>query len=400
MRRVRRLRERPDAVEDARASLLGLVGRVEERARGADVGSAALRTLRTALPFRQKFRLDLLLFEWTKGRAVPLSVLDRLRMLRHGFLSSSYYLYGFGERRNYADYVSEYQKMAYTAHINGARRRLLDDKFAFHEALSSRGFGDRLPALFGALGGERTSVDDLGAADVLELLDRGEKLVLKSATGAGGAGVYVCDSTDGGYVVNGVDVSASTVRSLVDSLEGYLVTAYCEQAAYAAGIYPHAANTVRVLTMHPGDGAFVAAAVHRFGTVASGGVDNWSRGGIAGEVDRETGAIAPATRYPVDGEVRRFESHPDTGARIAGRRVPGWDRIRDGILELADAFPDVPYVGWDLLVTAPGEFVVLEGNNQPDVDLIQVNGPLLADERVVDFYDRFVDDERWPPARS
>lgn len=381
--------------------MLERMRRARERARTEGVGSFAYETVRSTLPFRDRFRLDLLMFEWTKGRTVPLDPWNRLRMLRHGFLSSSYYLYGFDERRNYGDYVSEYEKMAYTAHINGRTRTYLDDKFEFYAAVRSRGFEDALPDLFGAIRGGREGVEDIDADDVLELLDCGEKLVLKGATGAGGSGVYICESEGDGYVVNGDTVPASEVRSVVASVRGYLVTEFNEQAEYAAEVYPNSPNTVRVLTMHPGDDdPFVAAVVHRFGAAGSGGVDNWSRGGIACEIDEDRGELRRATRFPFDGELRWFDSHPDTGARIEGRSVPGWDRIEASVLELAEAFPDMPYVGWDLLVTDPGEFVVLEGNNQCDVDLIQANEPLLADDRVVEFYDEFVDSERWPPSES
>lgn len=381
--------------------MLERIRRARERVRTEGVGSFAYETVRSSLPFRDRFRLDLLMFEWTKGRTVPLEPWNRLRMLRHGFLSSSYYLYDFDESRNYADYVSEYEKMAYTAHVNGRTRTYLDDKFEFDAAMRSRGFGDALPTLFGAIDGGREDVEDVDADRVLELLDGGEKLVLKSATGAGGSGVYICESDDEGeYVVNGDTVPASEVRSIVASVEGYLVTEFNEQAEYAAEVYPDSPNTVRVLTMHPGDEPFVAAVVHRFGVESSGGVDNWSRGGIACEIDDETGELRRATQFPFDGELRWFEAHPDTDARIEGRSVPGWDRIEASVLELAEAFPDMPYVGWDLLVTDPGEFVVLEGNNQCDVDLIQANEPLLTDDRVVDFYDEFVRSDRWPRADS
>ncbi|MFC6824193.1 sugar-transfer associated ATP-grasp domain-containing protein [Halopelagius fulvigenes] len=383
--------------------MLERIRRARDRIRAAGVGSFAYETVRSSLPFWDRFRLDLLMFEWTKGRTVPLEPWNRLRMLRHGFLSSSYYLYDFDERRNYDDYVSEYEKMAYTAHINGRTRKYLDDKFEFYAAMRSRGFGDRLPELVGAIDSGREDVEDVGADRILELLDGGERLVLKSATGAGGSGVYICRVADDGegYVVNGDAASASEVRSVVSSVEGYLVTEYNEQANYAAEVFPDSPNTVRVMTMHPGDDdAFVAAVVHRFGSAASGGVDNWSRGGIACEIDEETGELRRATRYPFDGELRWFEAHPDTGSTIEGRSVPGWERVREEVLELAEAFPDMPYVGWDLLVTGPGEFVVLEGNNQSDVDLVQANRPLLTDDRVVDFYDEFVAADEWPPGGS
>lgn len=244
-------------------------------------------------------------------------------MLRHGFLSPSYYLYGFDEHRNYSAYVSEFEKMAYTAQINGPKREILDDKIAFHEAIRDRGFGDRLPTLFGAIRGGRDEVEDLSVRRILDLLDGGEALVLKGARGAAGAGIYICEAVGGDYVVNGSIVTAAEVRSIVESLEGYLVTEYCEQDEHVAAIYPGSPNTIRVLTMRSSDDLFIAVAVHRFGVDRSWGLDNWSRGGLSAKIDVETGELGPAAQFPFDGKVRWSDVHPETGTTITGRNIPG-----------------------------------------------------------------------------
>jgi hypothetical protein len=49
--------------------------------------------------------------------------------------------------------------------------------------------------------------------------------------------------------------------------------------------------------------------------------------------------------------------------------------------------PLTPYIGWDVVVTdTHGSFRVVEGNSSPDV-INQTHEPLLADERVVRFYE-------------
>ena len=62
--------------------------------------------------------------------------------------------------------------------------------------------------------------------------------------------------------------------------------------------------------------------------------------------------------------------------------------IRDRVLEVANARPFVPYVGWDVVVTGDdGEFSIIEGNSYPGLKSIQVHGPLLTDDRVERFYE-------------
>lgn len=61
--------------------------------------------------------------------------------------------------------------------------------------------------------------------------------------------------------------------------------------------------------------------------------------------------------------------------------------MRAGILALAGRLSFLPYVGWDVVVTERGH-AVLEGNHYCDVNLLQVHGPLLRDERVRALYAR------------
>lgn len=75
------------------------------------------------------------------------------------------------------------------------------------------------------------------------------------------------------------------------------------------------------------------------------------------------------------------------GARIEGVEVPRWQAIRDEILNMAAALPETPYLVWDLMVTSPGEFVVIEANNSAAVRFPQLHRPLLADPRVRKFYE-------------
>jgi len=208
--------------------------------------------------------------------------------------------------------------------------------------------------------------------------------------GNGGAGVFVYERRDGAHVVNGVLV---TPNDLGRRLGGgvWLVCAYVEQADYARTIFPDVANTIRVLTMYDDEAgqAFAAAAVHRFGTRAQGptAVDNWSRGGLTAAIDLAGGCLGRAYGFPSAGGLVTHATHPDTGTPIEGAVVSGWPAVRDGIVALATRLPFLPYVGWDVVVTDEG-YQVIEGNRRPDVNLLQVHRPLLADPRVRRFYER------------
>jgi hypothetical protein len=306
---------------------------------------------------------------------------------------------------------------------------VVNNKLAF--ALLFGAFADRLPALYGVLRdghvyrdyptvaappgapGDETPTTDateaattdateaLAAANeaeptrtaagpwVASVLDAAGRLVLKPVYGFGGDGVHVCRSAGDGVVVDGERESRAAFVDRIDALDDSLVTAYVDQADHAARLFPDATNTLRVVTLRDPDTGdpFVADAVHRIGTRRSAPVDNWSRGGLSATI-RDDGTLSPGAQWlPDRGVVRWFESHPDTGERIVGTPVPDWEPIREGVLSMARAMPYLPRVGWDVLPTGDGEFVVLEANAHAATRTLQVHGPLLRDDRVRRFYE-------------
>ena len=323
----------------------------------------------------------------------------RLWLWRHGFLSQAHVLYGEDgiTAENHHRYLSSYQRDL-TQRINGRWGEALENKLLFHQLLDS--FPQRRSTVHGHLmDGRYTPVDAEGpaarganAADrVVTLLDENGRLVLKPTYGTIGKRILMCEHTDNGYLIDGEMRSRESFAAPIADLDEYLISEFVEQAPYASALYPDAPNTLRVLTMiDPASGEpFVAAVAHRIGTDRSAPLDNWSRGGLSAAVDRDTGELGEAVQYPYDGHRERHASHPDTDAPIAGVSIPGWPTIREGILDIAAGCSQIPYVGWDLVITGEGEFTVIEGNNCSGVRVFQVHEPLLDDPRVRRFYHHY-----------
>jgi hypothetical protein len=325
----------------------------------------------------------------------------RLWLWRHGFLSQADVIYGITEDNHHL-YLSSYQRDL-TQWINGRWGSALENKLLFHHLLD--GFPERRSIVYGHLkNGRFTPVDtnaDSSAATMTDTDDAAERvihrlktdgrLVLKPTYGTIGKRILVCSWTGEDYRVNGEEKTEAAFRALLPGLDDYLVCGFVEQAPYAADLYPDSPNTLRILTMiDPETGEpFIPAAAHRIGTNLSAPLDNWSRGGLSADVDLATGELGPGIQYPYDGSLERHPTHPNTGARIEGAAVPGWQAIREGILDIAAACSQIPYVGWDLIVTDEGEFRVIEGNNCSGVRVFQVHHPLLADSRARRFYDHY-----------
>ncbi len=273
------------------------------------------------------------------------------------------------ERRTTQGCISTFQRETSLTDLNGPHGYLLDNKLAFAHVM--RGAGLPHPELFAfAHEGAWRWLDD-GRARALAALGRGEAVVVKPTYGRKGQSVEFVRTPDALDAARAQDAIA---------------TSFVQQAGYAARIFAGSLNTIRILSVIPHGGApVVAAAMHRFGAAATGGVDNFSAGGVVARVDLATGALDRAARIGPGNRLLWSEAHPETGARIAGVEVPHWPAIEALVLRLCALLPFLTYVGWDIAVTDEGP-VVIEGNARPSLRFFQLYEPMLDDPRLRSFF--------------
>lgn len=307
-------------------------------------------------------------------------------MWRGGLRESSYRIYDVG-----ADgpaYLPDTARLE-TYFINGSfAHGVLKDKLLFSQTLGpllpvpeTVGFIER---------GVFHRVAEPGAPNggLLDALAAHGSLVLKPSDGTRGQGVLRLEGAP--LRLSGEPVTEEAVTERVRGLDNVLVTETVQQAAYAEAIFPGSANTVRVMTfVDPDTGEpFVARAVHRFGARGTEPTDNWSRGGLCALVDLQSGVLSQGVKHAkrTAGRLEWRTHHPDTGAAIEGVVIPHWEALCRALVGAVRALPLFVYVGWDVVATDTG-FCVLEGNANPDLDLLQVHGGLLSDPRVRRFYE-------------
>jgi hypothetical protein len=351
-----------------------------------------LRTL--SRQFRDRWRMVpmFIAIERALLRSLPCPL--RPGLVLRGFHSFSQSLYRFDVHPREL-YVSDLQRLRSDG-IDGEAGVLLNDKMLFE-----RVFGRWLPvppnlAITRRTGGggvEIRSLSDVAGTHrpltVGECLDISpEGVVCKPLQGSQGKSiVFVHRDGAHGCSWNGTAMSLEEAEQRLQRRADVLVVHFVRQAEATAAYNPRTTNTLRVLTMvDPRTGkAFVARAVQRIGVRASEPVDNWSKGGLSARVDARTGRLGPGVTKPSSGPLEWHAQHPETHAPIEGTEVPNWTRIREGLLQTAERFPMLPYIGWDVIPTDTG-YSVIEGNFRSDVNLLQVHGGLLADEQVRDFY--------------
>ena len=147
-----------------------------------------------------------------------------------------------------------------------------------------------------------------------------------------------------------------------------LVEEYIVQHPDLSRLYPHAVNTLRIVTLTDKDGE--PHVLYAFLRIGQGGrvVDNLNSGGMAAPIDLQRGVIE---HVAFDKDYHYFDTHPDTGIPLIGYPIPYWKEATDLVITAARRIPRLRYVGWDVAVTESGVTLV-EGNQHPGHDILQM----------------------------
>lgn len=265
--------------------------------------------------------------------------------------------------------ISTFQRETSLGRLNGPHAYLLNDKLIFAHLMRSAGLPHSDLFAF-THHGMWEWIDD-GRTKALARLECGEAVVVKPISGRKGQSIEFIRSPEA--------LTATPARNVI-------ATSFVRQADYAARIHPGSLNTIRILSVTGRDGSpVIAAAVHRFGSSSTGGVDNFSAGGIVARVDLTSGLLDRAARIGEGNRLLWSDRHPETDERIAGVEVPHWAAVEALVLRLCATFPFLRYVGWDIAITDDGP-VVIEGNARPSLRFFQLYEPMLDDLRVRGFF--------------
>lgn len=320
---------------------------------------------------------------------------------RRGFLADSAAVYDF-DRNDHRLYISDDMRRR-SAHIN-PNSQFFRNKLAFRAVLLTRGFVQ--PETVAFIAGGNVALNPLAQVagepsryvgwDELEsfLVADGGPFIVKPENGHRGQGIFLAEVRDGVLVQRrGEQTKPLPLASLRSGMT--LIERRVGQAEYWRALFPGSANTIRAVTMwapHEPE-PFLAVAAQRIGNTDTVPTDNWSGGGICARIDLETGRLGLGYCHPRPGSRRMrvqetHARHPITGAPIEGAVIPGWERIKDTVLDAARCLPTNRYVGWDVLVDEQDRPIILEGNGNAGLRVIQAERGLLADPRVRRFFEQ------------
>lgn len=363
---------------------------------GATPRAAGVRGLVVGLVGRDRFAVAARTYRLARARdelRAPFPLRAKLAAWQRGLRVENATIYDLS-RNDVRDYVTDYQRNHRCPRLNSVPE-LFDSKLFLKILLATRGhvqaetvaLVDRGSALLDPIGPDAhpTTIAELER----RLVDDGGPFICKPVGGTRGADVFLVRARDGSLErQRGTAFAPLRLGALAGTM---LVERVVEQGDFWRSVSPATFNTMRVLTMWtPGDEApFVAVAVQRFGTVTTAPTDNWSGGGICARIDLDTGRLGVGRMHPTKGgRVQTvYARHPDTDAAIEGAVLPHWDRVRAEVLRAARAVLANRYVGWDVIVDRGGTPIIIEGNKNTDVNLLQVHGGLLVDPAIRRFYE-------------
>lgn len=296
-----------------------------QRARGFDVASVTERARKTARIHGKSYPFVLADMLWSAG------------FRRVGFNDYMEFDFAILSRAERATWV--------TSPLALELSKKYDDPASvhhFHDKVEFNRLFDRF------LGREWMDLRETDAAALEDFARRHPVLIGKEPVSKSGFGVSRYDTTG--------TTDWSALRDELIAKGQVLVEERIVQHPALEAIAPGTANTTRVTTFVKDDGT--VAIINMAQKFGRGQVsDQGAFGGFYTALHEDGRAMGMG--YDIHGEL--YETHPDTGARIADFALPDMDAVRELITEVALVVPDVRYVGWDIVATEAGP-VLVEGN--------------------------------------
>jgi alpha-L-glutamate ligase-like protein len=246
---------------------------------------------------------------------------------------------------------------------------LVDDKVRTKRLAVEAGI--TVPELYHVIS-EQHQIDEVAP----RLAERGD-FVVKPAHGSGGSGILViCGRQGSRYrktddrlidtdeLLHHISNALSGLYSLAGQRDRVMIEYRVQHDPVFEEITHRGVPDVRIIVYH----GYPVMAMVRLPTSLSQGRANLHQGAVGVGVDLAAGT----TLTGVLGNDRVLE-HPDTGKRLAGRRLPAWDRILEIASQCYEA-TGLGYVGADLVVDRELGPMLLELNARPGLQIQVANG--------------------------
>ncbi len=339
-------------------------------------------------PTRSKNMADLIRQDMANWPELYADKQKREWAFERGFVPSCFGMYGnaFNEQ-TYKNYWSDFDYfMAYP--LNNHFIIWINDKLTLKYMLNTPELSQYMPEyyLYIENDGHYTCLMDSPAhikkdADyLLNLLKDKKILAFKPNRGSGGFGFSFLQYENGKLFRDRKEITMEEYEQFKTSINGYIVTEFIHQSDDMERIYPTIASALRIILYkkqqhdpyQESDYGYLLGYA-RFATSKNRAASNNDQGGLAVTIDWENGVFKGGFRglkefwtHEGDVEEKGFERHPDTGVALNGEKIPNWDAVKKGLLDICRHMSSLDYFGMDVILTNDG-FKICEINSSPSV---------------------------------
>jgi alpha-L-glutamate ligase-like protein len=263
----------------------------------------------------------------------------------------------------------------------------VDDKVLTKELALKAGMA--VPDLYGVIV-HQADVKNLG-----KMVADKDSFVIKPAQGSGGDGIFVVTGRserkrESFRLSSGLLISEGDLQHHISNIVGgqYSLSGNRDKALieYCVHFDPTFAEVsfqgvpdIRVIVYR----GYPVMAMVRLPTRASDGKANLHQGAVGAGVDMSTGTTLSGVLSD-----HLVEDHPDTGALIAGLKIPNWNFILQSSARGYEV-TGLGYLGVDMVIDADRGPLILEMNARPGLNIQIANGTGLANRvaRIEELFD-------------
>lgn len=276
--------------------------------------------------------------------------------LIHGASINDYFSYEFFKLRHNgrSEYVTyrRFHKIQRICNQNSKEIEKCRNKIAFNTYFSKY------------LGRKWLDVSNSSFEEFKDFITKLDTVFVKAVDSYRGMGVE-------SYATCNIDIKDLFIKLSDDKETRYILEEKIEQRGELADFHRWSINTLRLTTVYNTveDSVNIISANLRTGRNKDHR-DNLHSGGIACQIDIETGIIFSSG---FDSNNLLYLQHPDSLKQFIGFKIPYWQECKNFIIEVAKMIPTVRYIGWDIVSKGDGTFILIEGNDNADHDLQQLN---------------------------
>ncbi|MDD6311578.1 MAG: sugar-transfer associated ATP-grasp domain-containing protein [Firmicutes bacterium] len=316
-----------------------------------------------------------------------MSLKEKLWAYKRGFLSYRIPQYGITDK-NIKTNISDFEYI-WLRHINKEYKTIFEDKISIKYVMHD--FRECFPEYYYHVityGNDKVilpmmDIDkkvDACYDDIFKLVEEKGIIALKPESGSHGNGFFRFAYSDGKYYLNDKEATRDEVIAILEDKDNqYLITEYINNHPDFKKIYSGSVNTLRIMVFKKdGKTPQIGNTYMRFGSKATGAVDNMSAGGMFVEVDEVTGKYGDA-KIITNQAIKPCPCHPDSGVLIEGV-IPNWDYVKDVVIKMAKVVRQIEWFGFDIAITEEGikipeinrspEYPKIENLNQETIDYL------------------------------